>query len=702
MTKFVALNRYETPPSPDYGNYLTQVDIINGHDLRGYGLRYNPLFFLLLDVVLKFFDEFTALKVTASLVFSIIGVPFFLLVRKLSSSNLAGLISTWFFVFFEGFSEMIAWGGNPNFLGFSFMLLTLFFLFSAMEEPSKKNILLTGFFLSLVIGTHFLVAFFLIFSLLLFIILAYIFNRRSRSTIVKVLLASSFVGVVFSLPYCLVYQTFLTQSSTDLFRLDFLRQVSELAYGLSWMFRTQALVMVIIAALGIFALSRYFKENKNIGLALTCLFLAPFLLALFTEEPGRWFLFLPIPMMLCFGLYLKNLFIAIKEARKEILLLTLCFILIISADTTVSSISRLEGAIDYYQTIGNDEIQALTWIKENTASNAVFATSGPSKFSVGETGQGNCYGWWIEGFSERKSIFTSLPKWYTYKDERQQVLTANRIFAGTYIFEDCNIRVSEAFPASMSNPEIATLIDGDYHNLLHLNDGELELVFSPIENDQVIWHDAPFYAKNKMMNIFCNGTWVNATFTYEWDRMRLIRSLIMGEDRSSVDLVFKIYPSNVLLKQFNVRIWASYFTSLEDYQIENSTIILYQRLLINQLVKAKITLLDTDGGLNYTEVLPKDPKYSMPVAIYSFKPMQDNSLYVRIRLSIISNTVTEDQTIRFYNSYELINDAKINYIFLNKARIKEYHRFNSDPKHFIKVFENETIVIFRVMVSEDS
>ncbi len=699
LVRFAALNKYEVPPSPDYGNYLTQVDIIKGHDLLGYGLRYNPLFFFVLNVFLGFLDEFTALKVAAAFVFSIIAVPFFLLAKKLSGNQLAALIATWLFVFFEGYSEMIAWGGNSDFLGFFFLLFALLFLISALNEPSRKNLLLTGFFLSLVIGTHFLVAFFTVFSLLLFAVLAYMFNQKARNRIVKVLSASSFAGLVFSLPYFFVYQTFLSQSSTDLLRFDLLAQIGEMLSGLTWLFRSARLVTVIVVALGIFALSRNFKENRNVGSVLICLFLAPFMLALISEQPERWFYFLPIPIMLCFALYLGHLFTTIKGLCKKILLLVFCLVLVIGAETTVSSINRLEGAIDYYQTTGNDEIQAFTWIKENTVPNAVFATSGPNKV-VGGAREGSCYGWWIEGFSNRKCISTGLTKFYTYGDERQEVVTANRIFAGAYVFEDGNTRVSETFPASVSNPEIATLIDGDYTNVLYLNDGEQDIVSSPIGDGQVIWHDTPFYAKNKTMNIFCDETSVNCTFTYEWDNLRFIRSVMLGKESSSVDLVFKIYPNNVVLKRFNVQVWASYFTSIQDYQVENATIMLHQRLPSNQLVETKITVLDTNGRLDNAQLLLEDPKYSMPVAIYSLRPAQDNSLYVKMRLSIITQTTNDDHTIHLCNSYDLVKDAKIDYILLNKAG-EEYQWFSSDLKHFAKVFENGKIAIFKVLLGEN-
>ncbi len=167
--KFEALNKNESAPSPDYGNYLTQVNIINGIDVEGSGLRYNPLYFAILDGFLSLTDPFTALKILASLTFSIAAIPFFLLAKRLSNSLIFSIVCSWLFIFFEGYSEMISWGGNPNFLGISFMLLALFFLVGYFKDASKKNLILTGFFLSLVVGTHFLVAFYTLGAFLLFL-----------------------------------------------------------------------------------------------------------------------------------------------------------------------------------------------------------------------------------------------------------------------------------------------------------------------------------------------------------------------------------------------------------------------------------------------------------------------------------------------------------------------------------------------------
>ena len=130
VINFYMLNQNEAPPGADYGNYLIQTDILNGQDLRGYGLRHNPVFFILLDGFQVFLDDFTALKVAAAFVFSIIAVPLFLLAKKFTGRSIIAAISTIILVLFISYTEMISWGGNPNYLGFAFMLMTLPVMFS--------------------------------------------------------------------------------------------------------------------------------------------------------------------------------------------------------------------------------------------------------------------------------------------------------------------------------------------------------------------------------------------------------------------------------------------------------------------------------------------------------------------------------------------------------------------------------------------
>ncbi len=294
------------------------------------------------------------------------------------------------------------------------------------------------------------------------------------------------------------------------------------------------------------------------------------------------------------------------------------------------------------------------------------------------------------------AYLSGSPALYSYNDERNEVEVANRIFAGTYTFEYNNVRVSEDSPSGMCNPEIAAYINGEYQNLLFLSDGEESITYSPVGNNQTIWHEAPFYAANKTMDIHYNETWANATFSYDWPSLKITRNVIMNSGQSSVDVVFELVPINSTLREFTVNIWGAFYTSLESFVVQNSSITLQQRLQTNDQVQSKIAIVDTNGEIDNAQVFVKDPKYSMSLATYSLKPLQD-SLSVHLRISVITKmSEANSNAISFYDSYDLIKDLKIDYIFLNKDRIDEYNRFVSDSGHYKMVFENGSIIIFRV------
>jgi len=568
-----------------------------------------------------------------------------------------------------------------------------------MNEPSKKNLLLSGFFLSLVVGAHILVAIYLMFSFLVFLIATTWANKGISKVRIKSLFLMILVAIVLSLPYLSFYLSFFSNSSNEMVGLTLLSMQipqislnSILAIGEYWAF----FVVAIVFVLGLFALSRYVKdEHRNNGLLLCSLFLSPLILALITDHPIRWVYFIPIPLTLCFGIYLRDLFFDIKNSRKTIRLLAICFIAIIGFHTTVMTFYHLRSATEVYQFIENDEIQVLNWIKANTAPDATLATSGHPKGDIG--GGGNSYAWWIEGYCKRVCVCSGDLKYYSYQKEQDEVRIANRIFAGTYSAEYENLRVTESYPSSTTNPEIAAFIDNDYQEVLALNDAQHQLFFSPNENEQEL-SVAAFYSENRTSSIKYGDTWANITVTYEQPYFELIRSIIIGEEKSSVDVVFQILPKNSLLRLFKVNLWALFDTSLEECEIGKDYVVSLSQVTPKEWARTQITVLETNGNLEGARVLFEDPKESKPVISYSFEPLQD-SLYVCIRIFTESSTEDTDdtQTLHFYDSYDLIKDLHIDYILINRYRANQFQRFLYDSEHFTEEFQNESIVIFKVI-----
>ncbi|MCW4010188.1 MAG: 6-pyruvoyl-tetrahydropterin synthase-related protein [Candidatus Bathyarchaeota archaeon] len=697
---FSMLNSNTAPPGADYGNYLTQVNILQGNDLRGWGLRHQPLFFYFLSGVMTFFDAFTALKVASAFVFAIIAVPFFLLARKLSGDNYAAVITTALFTFFISSSEMISWGGDPNFLGFSFMLLALCFIVDVVNKPSKISIVLSGLFLSLVIGTHILVAVFTFGSLFLFAVLRIVFVGKRKETIkgnfAKVF-SLGLAAAVFSLPYVSFYLTFFRNSSSEMvgFRLFDIQMGTFSLVGLWDMILF--FVIAVVGALGLFAMVKYFKENKNSNLILLSILLAPFILVLTTAQPIRWLYFLPIPFLLGFTLFLKHLHFDVRQVKRiTIILFTSLFMITILLQSSYLTGRHFSAATEFYQFIGNEEVKALNWIKDvnNIPADAVLATSG-TNLDIG--GGGNSYAWWIEGYSNRTCMFTGDLEYYSFQFERDNVRTTNRIFSGTSVFECGNLSVTDSYPANIKNPQISLISGNKNVGLLTVNDGQNQLFYSPTENPQAM-SIAPFYSdESKTVNIQNSSSHANLLVTYETSQFELSRSVILGEENTSVDILYQIHPINVTLHAFKINLWSLFPTSLQNCSIQNDSLVMLSGQSSETDLNATIRLVETNGELMTARVLFENPKSSTPIVNYVFEPT-NNDLLVHLRVTINSlDPATEDQTVQRYDSYDLLNELNVSYIVLNKYRDTELQRFSADTSHFTPVYQNDRIVIFNVV-----
>ena len=416
------------PSGADPGNWLTMVNMLHGVDATRHGLRYPPIFFLLLYLPLRLgLDKFMVLKVAGALASTIIGIPFFLLARRLSG-NWAASLCTILFLFTEGYSEMIAWGGYTRFLGMFFMLLSLYFLLNLLENPSRKNMFLMGLFLSLNIGTNLLTAFFQIFLLAMLSALVFLFQRKAFFNVFKTLLSCSAIAFILSLPYLHVYLNILQHIVLPQSLLTFP------LFEILFVFRETPPLWLTLFLIGLPSLSALKKSFSK--LLLVSFYIVPPIMSItvISETPANPIYFLHIPMFLLLSLFLRDASSRIEKMTfhrnptKPILraLLTL-FTVYVGVSLLLSSYSRLQNAVQWYHWIGGEEIEGLEWIKHNTEPEAVIATSGHERIQAGDT-----YGWWIQGYCSRKSLIAGNPRWYIFNDEREELCVANTIFNPDY------------------------------------------------------------------------------------------------------------------------------------------------------------------------------------------------------------------------------------------------------------------------------
>jgi hypothetical protein len=537
---------------------------------------------------------------------------------------------------------------------------------------------------------------------MLFVVLNTVFMEKRKDKIKGNLKNVVFLGlaaVAFSVPYVSYYLTFFKNSSSEMVGLHLLDiQFSLPSFAGLWGMMP-FFVTGVAGGLGLFAVVKHFKENKSLSFLLLSLLLTPLILYFTTAQPVRWEYFLPIPFFLYFSIFLRDLHIDVKMCKKTtIVLFTLLFavtILLQSAFVTSEHIGGSNGSIHFYQFIGDGEIDALNWINQTTPKDSIFATSGDER-SVG--GGGNAYAWWIEGYSNRICMFTGDLQYYSFQFERDEVRTTNRIFAGTYTVDYSDIEVTDSYPAGVNNPRVSVLVDGQYQGVLTINDGQNQVTYVPNDDPQTA-SIGFFYAENKTYTYQYSNTSAVLSVTYGNPQFETTRTIAVGEQNSTVDITYQIHPINGTLNEVKINLWSLFATALEDCQVDNASTVTLSQGSSKDDIKTVISMVDTNGNFSGARVIFDNPAGSAPVVSYRFGST-DSDLFVHLRVKVYapesSDGSSSTSEVKFYDSYQLINNLKIDYIFVNRYRDMEVQRFLRDSSHFTLEFQNDRILIFKV------
>lgn len=687
--KISAFNRYIAPSGCDPGNYLSAAYAFLGNDIAGFGLRYPPIFYLLVGLLIKLFDKFVVLKVTAVVVSIIIGIPFFVLARKISD-NLISLVCTIFFVFFFEYFGMPAWGGYGNLLGIFFVIFFLLFFWNAVEKTSVRNLILTSFFFALVLGTHVLVLLFAALTVLVFVLFIIALNIRNASlqplfARFKPLILAGITTLLFSLPfipsYCLMLQDYPFSTSTNL-SAQLQRFVS-----------TSEGVIFCCGALGFFLLLFTFKKRIQVNtsyILMVALFLSPFLLSfvtptLFSKVVRRVPIFWSIPVLLSVAISLN---LAKRHLPKAFYYSLIFSLLIASAVWYIPrSVNHLYRAVDHYQVIKKDELSALSWIKHNTKISDRILCSGSSPERK--------LGWWVQGLTKRKAFSTEEAYWFkdfTFEREREEAEIASRILSeGDHILENGVIRVADySFQKNVpNNPIIAVKNVGKYQNLIFINDSSVNLTFSTPVDPQKVYTVSPSHMQNKSIKINQTEEHGRLEYVFRCRQATIKRVVRLEKNANYVDISYKVDLINFTAKRFEVHI-RSYLKSAHWETLGNSSIKLGQ-IIEGKRVDSKISVTQENAQYMGYELDQKTQPQSICYTFNSSKP----TFHIKIRISFPSAAPRENKLIEIYNVLDLLKEYSIDYIFIDKTHQRRCMWLRASG-HFENVFDTEKVSVFAV------
>ena len=687
--RFRILGRYAALPSPDFGLYLGQANFLTGQDVSGLGQVLPPAYIVVLLGMIQALDPMLALRFFAAVPTAFLPVPFFFLVARFAARPFAMLAAA-LFVFAEGFSEMTAWGGAPEFFAMTFLMGSVLFLLRYLEAGANRDLLLASACASLVVGAHPLSASVLVLSAAVWAG-SEILRTRKRGVAIAF---AKYTGLaaLFSIPYVPSYLNVtrdMAPPSKSLGPEGFV----EVFRALEFLMRETVLLWILVVAFGL-AGGLIVLRRKPEGTLFASMTAVVFLLSLtlVRDNPARPLYYLYIPILATYPAFLEWIWkvelrrLPARTARTVGVGLVV-FLLLSSGTMVWLSNSRMSVAVDFYHAIEEPELEALDWLRENTSRDSVVATAG-LPFTV--QSEGTRFAWWIEGYAQRRAFFAGSLIYASYRAERDAVENANRFFTGNRVLDNGGLRIIENFPADRANPEIWANVGGEYRFLLFFNEAVSAVRYAPdaAPGSNATW--SPSYLTPG------NASWSGAS-GFETTRVdgniSLRRTASLDQDRVVLDVTALV--TNGTLLEVDAPVWLGWGRFLENVAVTAGRVTGLVAGPDQPGIPFELTVSTSPATSFVIEPTNSDPLYQLPVILVSAQPASAAS-NLTIRFDFRFPTIAVGPTSRS-DAFSIAAAYRVTHVYQSKRLPDMHHRFRYDEIHFQLAYDNVRVSVFEVV-----
>lgn len=681
---------------PDIASYLITMHTFFGHDVTGMGLLRPPLIALPLKLFTLALGTLTGAKVLGVLVSVAIGIPFYLLARRICHPWIAVAVSI-LFVFCPAYSDMLGWG-YLTMIAILFILLTFHFLLLVLEKPSRRNVILTGLCASLVVGFHQLSLVYFVILAIVFLMALLAFNRKKLLESHKSVATAVAMAGIFSIPYVPVYIHLLQMEPISRASVSFITihcsfdNFLQFLGPWSWFWR-------ITLALAIAGMVFLWRQDRSRALLLAAMLLVPVALNIFALPPPlitlnwRAFYLMYIPVWLLAGVALSRLwswrYLHLSGLHRWLPKVT-CIALIAALLPVqiISSQARLHNTLDFSTYLDGTRWQAARWIGQNTEPGATIAV------------YPNLLGWWIreEGLRDTFDLF-NRDVGLTYAFEQERSLVVDRILSRNQGLENGNLRLAMTYPYDgPGSPVLGVYVGGRYYDVLMFDDSQNCFELEGGGNTTLA------DAQSKTMNILPDdGESMHAVTLYQMEGFNVTRTLTLDRGERAAIICYQIHSGDANITEFNVPIFFNFEPSSVSEVNEHSFQVIQGLMSAFEGIVPVATnvTIDTEGAtLEQIET-------SEQRVMSSFNDISKDAT-ITLHFSTDKPLSPADAPVSHYEVPELIKDYGVDYVVIDLKPPPPTHSdmpwgteewFDSCP-YYKLVYSQGDIRVYQVIASE--
>jgi len=422
--RFIVLADGAAPPGADPGNWLAFTHELFGTPVKAAESVYFPVLPVLLRALLAFLPALMALKVVGVGVSVIMGIPFYLILRRGCSPLFSASLTLAFLL--AGYEEeTLSFGGYPQLLAATFLLLTVYWLMDGLISGERRPLLLAAVSTALVAGTHHFTLLLMAPTLPVLGVALFIQERPPIRLFLRNAGVWTLAAAVFTLPFLPWYIDFLSLMEGNPANATGF-SVFDVGGITSYVFEENRpfWVALFIVAAALPLMPPLGERAARIRPAALALLAGPLLGFILTNEV-RTFQLIEAGIVLSLALpvaaverHLSQTRVRLTVRQVERLSLGLAMAALLTVIAS-SGHQRFANARARYQIVDGPALEALNWLHEQTPPGARVVANE----SIGRVS----YAWWVEGYAERPTYSLIEPDYLSFAEEKEQSSLASRL-----------------------------------------------------------------------------------------------------------------------------------------------------------------------------------------------------------------------------------------------------------------------------------
>jgi hypothetical protein len=656
--------------------------------------NYPPLFTSILALLIRLTnDPLFSIKFLAAFLFSLRTVVAYLSSLLIFREKLSAIAAALIIMLLPIHVEMVGWGGYPNILGLSLLMISTGLLVSWLRGDLGRGMFPLLFITSALIPISHNLTFLVYSTFLTITMLLLLLARQSRNALrvlsVFLLTLAVYAFYVFVLLWPPSYLLYNEAAYHHL-------KVNLSSGFLTWIFKSVGFLLILYALTAVTIASAILLRKRllEIGVLVSWLITPLFLLNLhifgIALDYQRIFLFFVDPFILLASCSLQTLtatptdtrapaFTIIREhillfygpklinLAKRLLHLILFAGLITSiilssvyGFLTFKSVSEWYNFRDKYGDL--EKLEALNWINDNTNGDSVFV----AEEEIAR---------WIEGYSSRRVLMNAHPMYLFVNGEHERAYAAKTILLSSLYLSNDIVAIYEPHD---SRENVSTRI-------ALKSMGALEEVFFLESNSSYFEANLDgnvireYLSNARGIDVFEGKSEVR--FSYIFENLRVDKVVLINSERNEIALIFKVESPNPRVK-------------LERLVIELKG--WPTRTIWEAKIKPNGTLsVTTDIGqfIVKTNAMTAFPFIFGPEqdAIIQISPLDAKPVRTEVKL-IHSSELIKEFNARYVVIPRLQDSGFKRYITLHPTTRPEYMHLLKDPSYRI-VYQNERVII---------